>query len=185
MGVLVGDEGAFEPRPGGFTFCDPLKVQHPTKRLEIRMPDVHCAPRATFKREIRVAIVPQAGGASVALLAATTPRSSMLAAPRAARDPLGASPVPWYHADGDLGSRAHEKPPAGPGGRDRNLNRHNGRIRRSRRLWRGTGTALGLGRPVVPVDWRSVVLSAQGEPRTLILSQVGALARELPCLVTG
>ena len=64
------------------------------------MPDVHCAPRATFKREIRVAIVPQAGGASVAVLAATTPRSSMLAAPRVARDPLRASPVPWYHAGG-------------------------------------------------------------------------------------
>ena len=37
-------------------------------------------------------------------LAATTSRSSVLATSRVARDPLGAGPVPWYHAGGDLGS---------------------------------------------------------------------------------
>jgi hypothetical protein len=62
------------------------------------------------------------------------------------------------------------------------LNRHDGRIRRSFRLKSSLRTALGLGCPVVPVDWRLEVLSSQGEPHTLILSQVGAPARELPWL---
>ena len=54
------------------------------------------------------------------------------------------------------------------------LNRHDGRIRRSFRLKSSLRTALGLGFPVVPVDWRLEVLSSQGEPHTLILSQLGA-----------
>ena len=41
-------------------------------------------------------------------------------------------------------------------------NHHSGRIRRSRRPNSCSGTALGLGRPLVPVDWRLVVVSSQG-----------------------
>ena len=55
---------------------------------------------------------------------------------------------------------------------------HSGRIRRSLRPKSCVRTALGLGRPVVPVDWRLEVLASQN---TCILSsaQPGARAREL------
>ena len=63
------------------------------------------------------------------------------------------------------------------------LGHHSGRIRRSLRPKSSMRTALGLGRPVVPVDWRLEVQLAGACLACLSSGQLGQLARELSRLV--